>query len=82
MIIHEIEREKVVRFGELKRLIPDISEKMLTQELKNLVDSGLVVRRDHREVPPRVDYQLTKKGELVIPLIGHIRDFGLDYLKE
>lgn len=68
------------RLSKLKRDIPDISEKMLIQELKNLVESELVIRKNYGEVPPRVEYELTEKGKLALPLIGHMKDFAEQYL--
>ncbi len=81
LIIFQI-GDRAVRFGELKRSIPDVSEKMLVQELKSLVDSDLVIRRSYGEVPPRVDYQLTEKGEMALPLINHLKDFGQGYVNK
>lgn len=69
------------RYGELKRGIPDISEKMLVQELKNLVESGLVTRQNYGEVPPRVEYALTHKGNEALALIEPIKNFGLAYME-
>ena len=80
LIIHQI-GEQTMRFGELKRSLPDISEKMLVQELKNLTDNGLVIRRSYGEVPPRVDYRLTAQGKKVLPLIDHLRAFGEAYVR-
>ena len=80
LIIHQI-GEQAVRFGELKRLLPDISEKMLVQELKNLADSHLIIRHSYGEVPPRVDYRLTEKGRKALPLIDHLRVFGQEYVR-
>ena len=61
-----------LRFGELKREIGAISEKMLIQHLKELERDQVVLRRDYREVPPRVDYELTPFGtslyEALMPL--------------
>lgn len=68
-----------VRFGDLKRSIPEISEKMLTQELKHLMESGLIHRNNHGEVPPRVDYILTDTGKSALRLVAEMRDFGLAY---
>jgi DNA-binding HxlR family transcriptional regulator len=68
-----------LRLSELKRQLPDISEKMLIQELKALADSHLVVRINHGEVPPRVEYQLTPQGSKALPLIESMRQFALDY---
>ncbi len=73
--------EEAVRFGELKRRVPDISEKMLAQELKALADNHLVVRTNHGEVPPRVDYRLTKQGQQARALIGPMVAFGLQYVE-
>jgi DNA-binding HxlR family transcriptional regulator len=68
-----------LRLSELKKSIPDISEKMLIQELKTLVDSDLVSRKNFGEVPPRVEYALTEKGKAAMPLIEAMRNFALEY---
>jgi DNA-binding HxlR family transcriptional regulator len=81
LIIYQI-GDRAVRFGELKRSLPDISEKMLVQELKSLADSELVVRHSYGEVPPRVDYRLTEQGKMALPLIDHLRDFGQGYVEK
>lgn len=65
------------RFGELKRSIPDISEKMLIQELKNLVSANILKRKAYKEIPPKVEYSLTPQGENVLPIIEQIENFGL-----
>lgn len=68
-----------LRFADLKRRLPDISEKMLGQELKTLADSGLLLRIDYAEAPPRVEYVLTEKGKLTGPLLEAMRDFARAY---
>jgi len=70
---------KPLRLSELKRQIPDISEKMLIQELKNLIDSKLVERKNFGEVPPRVEYELNAVGQQIMPLIIEMRNFALTY---
>lgn len=80
LIISQI-GEGRLRYGELKRGIPDISEKMLVQELKNLMDNDLVIRHNHGEVPPRVDYTLTENGKKALALVEPIKKFGLEYIK-
>lgn len=79
LIIRQLYKNNL-RLSELKSLIPDISEKMLIQELKILVDNELVNRKNYGEVPPRVEYSLTKKGELAIPLIKEMKKFSDQYL--
>ncbi len=71
--------EKSLRLSEIRQRIPDISEKMLIQELKILVDSRLVLRTNHGEVPPRVTYELTGKGRHILPLLGAMKDFAEAY---
>ena len=68
-----------LRLSRLRASIPDISEKMLIQELKVLADSGLVHRNNFGEVPPRVEYSLTDKGALVLPLIEEMKNFADHY---
>jgi DNA-binding HxlR family transcriptional regulator len=67
------------RLSELKRQIPDISEKMLIQELKTLIDSNLVSRMNFGEVPPRVEYEITEIGLKALPLISEMRNFAIAY---
>lgn len=71
-----------MRFGELATQIPDISEKMLAQELKILAENNLVVRREYNEVPPRVEYGLTEAGLEALPLIDALATFGIEYQKK
>ncbi|MBK6905537.1 MAG: helix-turn-helix transcriptional regulator [Saprospirales bacterium] len=73
---------KPLRLSELKRLIPDVSEKMLIQELKNLIDSKLAVRKNFGEVPSRVEYELTPIAHKLIPLIHEMKRFAASYEKE
>ncbi|WP_196894010.1 winged helix-turn-helix transcriptional regulator [Aureivirga marina] len=74
-ILNEIGEEKR-RFGELKRLIPDISEKMLIQELKTLMEYNLVSKKSYHQIPPKVEYSLTEKGKKVFPVLEQIVIFA------
>ena len=71
---------RVIRYGELKRAIPGISEKMLIDELKFLCGKGLIKKKQYPEVPPRVEYSLTPLGEKVLPIIDEIAKFGMENL--
>ncbi|MBA2611856.1 MAG: helix-turn-helix transcriptional regulator [Bacteroidetes bacterium] len=64
------------RFSELKRAIPDITEKMLSLQLKKMEKDGILTRKIYAEVPPRVEYFLTKEGKTLIPMIKEIADWG------
>ena len=67
---------KPSRFGDLRRLIGGISEKMLIQELKEMVADQLVSRRDFKEVPPRVEYRLTDLGRGLTPVFLALADWA------
>ncbi|MGZ4036040.1 MAG: winged helix-turn-helix transcriptional regulator [Bacteroidia bacterium] len=69
-------KDKTMRFGELKKQIPDITEKMLSIQLKNLEDDGLIKREAFAEVPLRVEYSLTAFGETLIPVLNAISKWG------
>ena len=64
------------RFSELRRLIPNITEKMLSIQLKDLENDGIVKRKVYPEVPPRVEYYLTDFGKTLIPLLDEIAKWG------
>lgn len=64
------------RYGELKRCIQGVSDKMLIQHLKELEVHGIVSRKDHHEVPPRVDYTLTRLGKSLAEALIPLCDWG------
>ena len=67
-----------IRFNALRKLIPDISQKMLTSTLKSLEADGYVNRKVYAEVPPRVEYSLTPRAETLIPNMDHQIEWALD----
>jgi DNA-binding HxlR family transcriptional regulator len=68
------------RFGELKRLLPDISEKMLIQQLREMEGDGIVARKDFREIPPRVEYALTEFGVSLAEALRPLCDWGREHM--
>ncbi len=64
------------RFGQLDALIPDISRKVLTQQVMELVADGLVHREEFKEIPPRVEYSLTEIGKSVVPILDAMCKWG------
>ena len=67
------------RFGELKKSLAGISQKVLTANLKSLEATGLLTRQAYPEVPPRVEYTLTALGESLKPVLASLFDWGMDY---
>ncbi|MDF3036741.1 MAG: transcriptional regulator [Paucimonas sp.] len=80
VILHMLS-SRSMRFGQLKNCIPPVSQKMLTQQLRELELDGIVSRTVYPEVPPRVDYALTALGESLIPVIETLYQWGENYLK-
>lgn len=75
-ILWYLSNYEVLRFGELRRHIKDITTKMLTQTLRELENDGLVNRKVYREVPPKVEYSLTISSKELIPFINYLRKWG------
>ena len=67
------------RFGELKKEVGDITQKVLTANLKALEEKGLLVREVYAQIPPKVEYTLTSVGESLKPLIDMMVDWSLEY---
>ena len=72
-------RERPWRFNELMRDLDGISQKVLTDSLRQMADDGLVYRHDYRQMPPRVEYSLTPLGRELLPVIDALADFGAYY---
>lgn len=69
------------RYGELRRMIPQVSEKVLIQELKALMELGVIQKKTYNEVPPRVEYELTPKGHEVFPDLLKLTAIGEAFLE-
>lgn len=70
------------RFNELRRLLPKVSQRMLTNQLRELETDGLVHREVYPEVPPRVEYSLTHTGQTLAPLLAQLSAWGEHFKKE
>jgi DNA-binding HxlR family transcriptional regulator len=75
-ILFRLFAEPSMRTSQLVRDIPNISQKMLTQHLRELENDGLVVKRDFREQPPHVEYGLTDSGRGLLPVLMSVREFS------
>ena len=75
-------KERIFRFGELKKDIPHITDKMLTTQLRQLEAEGFINRKVYAVVPPKVEYSITEKGMSAIPIIETIRNYGLDLMEK
>lgn len=80
LIIWNLHIHSVIRFNEFRRLIPEITQKMLTQQLKDLEENGLVNRTIYPVVPPMVEYSLTEVGERLIPILEEMDKWGKNFV--
>jgi DNA-binding HxlR family transcriptional regulator len=76
LILWNIIRFNTIRYGELKKRIPEISHKVLSQQLKELETYGIINRIEYFQIPPKVEYSLTEKGKTLVPLVELINEWG------
>ena len=81
-VLYELCRHPTVRFGELKRAIPLITNTMLTSTLRDLEKLGIVNRQQFNEIPPHVEYSLTEKGKALFPIFYEIAKWSENYLTD
>ncbi len=75
-------RLKTLRFSQLQRRLKSVTQKMLTQQLRELEANGLIHRQIYAEVPPRVEYSLTDAGRTIVPILELMCQWGQDYLQK
>ncbi|MGO4820656.1 MULTISPECIES: winged helix-turn-helix transcriptional regulator [unclassified Flavobacterium] len=78
-IIINVIQDRTVRFGQLDAIIPLITRKVLTEQLKELEEDGILTRTAYKEIPPRVEYSLTKQGLELVPILKTISDWNIKY---
>lgn len=81
LIIWNLYLHKVIRYNEFRKLIPEITQKMLTQQLKELEKYSIVSRKIYPTVPPMVEYSLTENGLELIPIMQKMDEWGKKFVK-
>jgi DNA-binding HxlR family transcriptional regulator len=76
LILYYLMTDKVKRYGELKRSITGITHKMLSSQLKELENEGIILRKEYHQIPPKVEYSLTQKGATLLPILGAMYEWG------
>jgi DNA-binding HxlR family transcriptional regulator len=76
MILWHVYDNKVLRYGDLKRLVNGITHKMLSNQLKELVSYDLIHKEIYTQVPPKTEYSLTSKGESIVPILDVMFEWG------
>ena len=81
LVIYFLSLQEVIRFSQVRRALPEISERMLVRQLRELEEDGLVHREVYGTVPPRVDYSLTPLGVSLVPIMESLKAWGSMYEK-
>jgi len=81
VILYRLLTEQVLRFNQLRRLLPNITQRMLTNQLRELESDGLITRKIYPEVPPKVEYRLTDYGQTLAPVIHALKAWGDTYVE-
>ena len=76
LVLYTLQHRESLRFKQLQRLLPDISQKSLTQTLRMLEEDGFVSRKVYAEVPPRVEYSLTERSMSFLPVVNSLIDWA------
>ncbi len=73
---------ETMRFNELRRLMPEVTQRMLTRQLRELEADNLISRKVYAEVPPKVEYSITEYGKTLAPIIHALQAWGLQHLEK
>lgn len=79
ILINAIYQTSPARFGELKRSVKGITQSMLTQQLRELEEDGIISRKIYAEIPPKVEYTITEFGYTLGPIIQSMANWGVEY---
>lgn len=82
LVLWHLGKEGTKRFGELKSLMPGITQRMLVNQLRELEDHLIVHREVYPVVPPKVEYSLTKQGRSLIPILDSMYEWGKEYIEQ
>lgn len=76
LILWFLAKKGIKRYGEIRKFIPSVSNKMLSQQLKELAGDGLIDRNDYKTIPPKVEYSITEKGKTLLPVLDFMCEWG------
>lgn len=81
-ILFWLSKKKVIRYNELKRLLEGITHKMLSNKLKELESDNLIIRKEYPQVPPKVEYFLSERGESLMPILNELCKWGMLHIND
>lgn len=81
LILWNLHQHKIIRYNEFRRLLPEITQKMLTQQLRELEHYGIIERTIHPSIPPMVEYTISEIGLKLIPILENMGEWGKEFIK-
>ncbi len=81
-VLFQLSQNESLRFNELRKVIPEVTQKMLTSHLRELERNNIVHRKIYAEVPPRVEYSLTEYGRSILPILDSLQEWGMKHLEQ
>ena len=69
-------KKEILRYSELKLALGNVTHKMLSNQLKQLVESGIIIRKEYPQVPPKVEYSLSETGKTMMPILSSLCKWG------
>ncbi|MCM3748580.1 helix-turn-helix transcriptional regulator [Paenibacillus pasadenensis] len=82
VILNQLAYHGPKRFNELKRVFPEVTQRMLTLQLRELEEDGLIIRKVYHEIPPKVEYSLSELGSSFLPVLLKLEEWGLYYKEQ
>nr|WP_081735100.1 helix-turn-helix domain-containing protein [Paenibacillus gorillae] len=82
IILYQLVTNGPKRFNELRRIFPEVTQRMMTLQLRELEEDGLINRKVYHEVPPKVEYSVSELGQSLHQVLLHIQDWGLYYMDQ
>src|SRR5574344_1028233 len=82
LILYRLAEHECLRYGEIKRTMPSITHKVLTQQLKEMESDEIINRKEYYQIPPKVEYSLTEKGKTLIPILNSMKTWGQEHQSE
>jgi DNA-binding HxlR family transcriptional regulator len=81
IILYILLNEGTKRFGELRRMLPSITQGMLTSQLRELEQDGLIIRQVYQEIPPKVEYFVSEHGHTLSTVLGDMCEWGFHHME-
>ncbi len=82
LLLTHLGETKIVRFNEFRKVFPEITQKVLSQQLRKLEKNNIIKKEIFNVIPPKVEYRLTLRGQKLIPLLNMMQEWGKSYIEE